>query len=195
MLPKEKELAGLVRRVQEGNLEAFGAIYDRFYDSVYVYVFRQVHSHADTEDIVSGVFLDVIDKIGEFRWRGAGFAAWLFSVARHDVLDHFRRRGSRAREVTLSEEIEEMPARVTLEETMERKWDKQEMRDALDGLSEDQRQVMLLKLLFDFTNKQIAQVLDKNEGAVKALRRRAQLSLRRTLEGQESEPKIVLEDD
>ncbi|MBK5225428.1 MAG: sigma-70 family RNA polymerase sigma factor [Thermoleophilia bacterium] len=194
MQPKKRELIELVRRVQKGNLEAFGVIYDGFFDSVYAYVFRQVRSHANTEDIVSQVFLDAFEKIGAFRWRGAGFAAWLFRIARNDVLDDFRRRGVRAREVALSEVvIEQLPAKFSVEDEMERMWDEQELLDAIDCLSEDQRQVMLLKLMLDFTNKQIAEVIDKNEGAVKALRRRALLSLRRILEGQETRPQTRTE--
>ncbi|MHB9052865.1 MAG: RNA polymerase sigma factor [Thermoleophilia bacterium] len=195
MLTEKKELAALVRRVQKGDLEAFEVIYERFFDSVYAYVFRQVGSHADTEDIVSGVFLAAFEKIGKFSWRGAGFAAWLFCIARYDVLDHFRRLGSPARKVALLEDAEQLPDQASVEKTAERKWDQQELRDAVDRLSEEQRQVVLLKLMFDFTNKQIAEVLDKNEGAVKALRHRALLSLRRILEGQEPGPKIGLEDD
>lgn len=196
MQPKKRELVQLVRRVQKGNLEAFGVIYDGFFDSLYAYVFRQVRSHANTEDIVSQVFLDAFEKIGEFRWRGAGFAAWLFRIARNDVLDHFRRQGVRAREVALSEVvIEQLPAKSSVEDEMERKWDEQELLDAIDCLSEDQRQVMLLKLMLDFTNKQIAEVIDKTEGAVKALRRRALSSLRRILEGQETRPLTGLNDE
>lgn len=180
-MSEKRELAKLVRRVQKGDVEAFGLIYDRFFDSVYAYVLRQVGSPADAEDIVSGVFLEVFEKIGGFTWRGAGFAAWLFRIARNDVFDHFRRQGNRTRTIALTE-IEEKPAGTRVEEIAERAWDEKELLRAVDQLSDEQRQVVLLKLMFNFSNRQVSTVIDKSEGAVKALQHRALISLRKILD-------------
>ncbi|MHB0866536.1 MAG: RNA polymerase sigma factor [Thermoleophilia bacterium] len=180
-MSEKRELKKLVRRVQSGDLEAYGALYDRFFDSVYGYVLRQVREPADAEDIVSGVFLEVLEKIDGFTWRGAGFAAWLFRIARNDVLDHFRRRGNRSRETELTVGIDAVPAAELVESLAERSWDEQELRTAITRLSEEQQQVILLKLMLNFSNRQIGDVLDKSEGAVKALRHRAMFSLRQIL--------------
>ncbi|MHB1390141.1 MAG: RNA polymerase sigma factor [Thermoleophilia bacterium] len=184
-MSEKRELKKLVHRVQSGDVEAYGILYDRFFDSVYGYVLRQVREPTDAEDIVSGVFLEVLEKIDGFTWRGAGFAAWLFRIARNDVMDHFRRRGSRSRETELTVEIDTMPATEMVEFQAERAWDEQELRTAITRLSEEQQQVILLKLMLNFSNRQIGEVLDKSEGAVKALRHRAMLSLQQILtEGQ-----------
>lgn len=182
---EKRELKKLVRRVQSGDLEAYGMLYDRFFDSVYAYVLRQVREPADAEDIVSGVFLEVFEQIGGFTWHGAGFAAWLFRIARNDVLDHFRRLGSRSRDTELTVKIDAMPDAATVDSLAEQAWDEQALRQAITRLSEEQQQVILLKLMLNFSNRQIGDVLDKSEGAVKALRHRAMLSLRQILtEGQ-----------
>lgn len=184
-MSEKRELKKLVRRVQEGDLAAYSVLYDRFFDSVYAYVLRQVREPADAEDIVSGVFLEVFEQIGGFNWRGAGFASWLFRIARNDVLDHFRRRGNRSRETELTVQVDAMPAATMVDSLAEQAWDAQELREAIARLSEEQQQVILLKLMLDFSNRQIGDVLDKSEGAVKALRHRAMLSLRQILtEGQ-----------
>lgn len=180
-MTEKSELRGLIRQIQDGDRDAFGALYDRFFDSVYGYVLRQVGSSADAEDITAGVFLEVFEKIGGFTWRGAGFSAWLFRIARNDVLDHFRQR-SPAKESALMEEIEQLPAAATVDQQAEKKWSAQELLAAITRLSEEQRQVVLLKLTLNFSNRQTGVVLGKSEGAIKALQHRALLSLREILD-------------
>jgi RNA polymerase sigma-70 factor (ECF subfamily) len=181
-LTEKGELAGLVKQVQRGDLEAFGIIYDRFFDQIYAYVLRQVGSPADAEDIVSGVFLEAVEKIDRFTWRGAGFAAWLFRIARNDVIDHFRRRGVGARETATTEDIVELADAGRVEDLVEKAWTERELMQAIAGLSEEQRTVILLKLMFNFSNRQIGGVIGKSEGAVKALKHRALLSLRKIMD-------------
>lgn len=180
-MSEKRELARLVRQVQKGDLEAFGQLYDRFYGPVFAYVLHQVGSPADAEDIVSGVFLDALQKIGGFTWRGAGFRAWLFSIARNDVMDHFRRLG-RSREAAITEQHMELASSDRVESIAEAAWDEHQLREAVWQLSDEQQQVILLKLMVNFSNGQIAAVLSKSEGAVKALQHRALENLRKIME-------------
>lgn len=185
-MTEKEELAELVKRARKGSGEAFGQLYDRFADQVYAFVLRQVGNPADAEDITAGVFLDAMQQIGRFRWRGAGFAAWLFSIARHDVLDYFRKRG-RTREAELTEETLLQPSATRVEEQVAATWEADELRRAVSSLSLDQQQVVLLKLLMNFSNRQIGAVLGKSEGAVKALQHRALRALREALDAQDKE--------
>ncbi|MHB1412563.1 MAG: sigma-70 family RNA polymerase sigma factor [Thermoleophilia bacterium] len=180
-MTEKRELARLVKQVQNGDLEAFGQLYDRFYGPVFAYVLHQVGSPADAEDIVSGVFLDALQKIGGFTWRGAGFGAWLFSIARNDVMDYFRRQG-RSREATITEQHMELASAERVDRIAEAAWDERRLREAVWQLSEEQQQVVLLKLMVNFSNGQIAAVLSKSEGAVKALQHRALENLRKIME-------------
>lgn len=181
-MTEKRELSRLIKRIQKGDADAFGQLYDRFYDPVYTYVLRQTGSRADAEDITAEVFLYVLEKIDGFSWHGAGFAAWLFRIARNDVLDHFRRLGRGARETAMTEEIMELPSAALVEDQANKAWDERELRRAIAELSEEQQQVVLLKLMMNFSNRQIGEVLDKSEGAVKALTHRAMLALRKRLE-------------
>jgi RNA polymerase sigma-70 factor (ECF subfamily) len=181
-LSEQRELARLVKRARKGDAKAFGEIYDRYHEQIYVYVLHQVGTPADAEDITAGVFLDVLEKIEGFTWQGSGFAAWLFRIARNDVLDFFRRRGRKSREITLTDEILELPARETVEGQAETAADERELLAAIGKLSEDQQQVVLLKLLANLSNRQVGEVMSKGEGAVKALQHRALITLRKFLE-------------
>ncbi|MBI5870325.1 MAG: sigma-70 family RNA polymerase sigma factor [Actinobacteria bacterium] len=187
-MTEKRELARLIKRIQKGDADAFGQLYDRFHGPVYSYVLRQVGKPADAEDITSTVFLYVLEKIDGFTWRGAGFAAWLFRIARNDVLDHFRRHGTGAREIALPEDMLERPSGVLVEEQFETATEERRLLCAINGLSEEQRQVVLLKLMMNFSNRQVGEVLDKTEGAVKALTHRALQALRKEMEKQEGDP-------
>ena len=183
-MTEKRKLAKLVKRVQKGDSDAFGQIYDRYYDPIYAYVLHQVGSRADAEDITAGVFLDALERIERFSWRGAGFEAWLFRIARHDVLDHFRWHRRRMHDVALEDTERTLPpARVA--DPAEATCEKGYLLQAISNLSEEQQQVILLKLVADLSNKQIGEVLSKSEGAIKALRYRALLSLKKVLDGWE----------
>ena len=181
-MTEKRELSRLIKRIQRVDAEAFGQIYDRFHDKVYLYVYRQTGSRTEAEDITANVFLYVLEKIDGFTWRGAGFAAWLFRIARNDVLDYFRKKGNGAREVALTEEIMEQPSRLRVEDEAEAAFDERRLRLAITELSEEQQQVVLLKLMMNFSNRQIGEVLGKSEGAVKALTHRALQGLRKNLD-------------
>lgn len=185
-MPNKQALAKLIGRAQRGDPEAFGQIYELFIDSIYSYVLGLVGRPVDAEDITAGLFLDLLEKIDRFSWRGAGFEAWLFRMARNDVIDHFRRTKRSSREIELSEAINP-PATDRIEQIAEAEWDQRKLLWAIRQLSEDQQQVVLLKLMVNFSNRQIGEVISKSEGAVKALQFRALKALRIILEENQSD--------
>ena len=191
-MTEKRELARLIKRIQKGDAEAFGQLYNRFHDKVFLYVYRQTGSKTDAEDITAGVFLYVLEKIDGFTWRGAGFAAWLFRIARNDVLDHFRKKGNGTREVALTDEIMQLPSHLLVEEQAETSFRDRQLRLAITELSEEQQQVMLLKLTMNFSNRQVGEVLGKSEGAIKALTHRALLGLRKKMEEQMMSKNTIL---
>jgi len=175
-------LEELVERVKQGDISAFGRIYDRLFDKVYGYVYRQVGKRAEAEDITSGVFLNAFEKIGGFTWQGAGFNAWIFRIAHNSVIDHFRRQGRPFFEIEAVEETLEQPA-AGLEEMIDTAWEEEELYAAIDDLPDEQKQVILLRLMVNLSNREIGEVLSKSEGAVKALQHRAMTNLRKSLAG------------
>ncbi len=189
-MTEKRELVRLIKRIQKGDAEAFGQLYDRFHDQIYSYVLRQVGSKSDAEDITAGVFLYVLEKIDDFTWRGAGFAAWLFRIARNDVLDYFRRQGTSSREIALTDEVADRPSELRVDQQAETAADEEELRQAIGQLSDEQRQVILLKLMMNFSNRQIGEVLGKSEGAIKALTHRALLALRKQMERPDMEERV-----
>ncbi|MBE0428755.1 MAG: sigma-70 family RNA polymerase sigma factor [Thermoleophilia bacterium] len=184
--PEKHKLKKLAQRAQKGNAEAFGQIYDQLHNQVYAYVLRQVRSRTDAEDIVAEIFLSAWRNMDRFDWKDAGLEPWLFRIARNSVIDHFRRVG-RSRESGLGEEIKERASGETVEDAAETAWRQRELLAAIDRLSDEQRQVVLLRLVANLSSRQIGEVLEKSEGAVKALQYRALTNLRDILEHENDE--------
>ena len=83
-------IVALVELAQRGDAEAFGQLYDHYVPSVYRYVYYRVGTHALAEDITSETFLRALRSLGSFRWQGRDFGAWLVTIARNLVTDHFK---------------------------------------------------------------------------------------------------------
>jgi RNA polymerase sigma-70 factor (ECF subfamily) len=130
------------------------------------------------EDLTAEVFLKALESIDSYTFRGVPLLAWLFRIARNIVADYFR-GGAWPVEVSLEEEM------VTAEgagDVFERQFTQQHLIQALGGLTEDQQDVIILRIVDGFSVTDVAQILGKSEGAVKSLQRRALDSLSRVLE-------------
>ena len=114
----------LVEAAQGGETEAFGRLYDHYSDTVYRYIYYRVGCKATAEDLTSETFLRALRRIGTFTWQGRDFGAWLVTIARNLVADHFK--SSRFRlEVTTGEmldanEVERSPEDSVLESALQR---------------------------------------------------------------------------
>src|SRR3712207_1023652 len=84
------DVVALVAAAQQGDPEAFGALYDRYVDVVYRYIYYRVSNPSLTEDLVSETFLRALRRVTSFTWQGRDFGAWLVTIARNLIADHFK---------------------------------------------------------------------------------------------------------
>lgn len=155
--------------------EAFGEIYDIHFDRIYAYIYRKTGDRQVAEDLTSDTFMKALANIKNYKFTGQPFAAWLYRIASNVVTDHYRAR----RPVTSLDEGLQMPATDTgPEEAVLHLDDQQAVARAIQTLSPDQQDVILLRFTGDLKLKEIAQVIGKTEGAVKALMFRALGSLK-----------------
>jgi len=147
----------------------FAELYQRHFERVYAFVSRRVCERHEVEDVTADVFHRALANINRFEWRGAPFAAWLFRIAANAIAD---RRQSNARQ-----QGEPLP-----EEASEAGSEQIETRAMIfrlvDALPEDQRRVVIKRFVEQKSVREIAQELQKSEGAVKQLQFRALESLR-----------------
>jgi RNA polymerase sigma-70 factor, ECF subfamily len=170
-----------VARAQAGDRAALEDLYLLHFDRVYSYLQMTVGNRHDAEDLTNQTFVKMLESIERFEWRKAPFSAWLFRIAHNLAIDHFRSR----RRWQPEEEPPEPPDvdhRSAEDEAMHA-IGRRSMLEMIEGLSEDQQQVLTLKFGFNFSNGEAATILGKSEGAVKSLQHRALASLQRQLTG------------
>ncbi len=179
--------AQLVKQAQAGEKSAFVALYQQNYPSVYTYIYYRVGEQMTAEDLTAEVFVRLVDKIHTFKPGKKPILAWLYTIAGNLVTDHHRRNG-RATWLPLSA----LPSKTEAHsnghspaQTIQKKQAHHRLFAAMGQLTEDQRQVVLLKFVERRSNLETAAILGKTEGAVKALQHRALATLRRTLEKDE----------
>jgi RNA polymerase sigma-70 factor (ECF subfamily) len=173
------EEATLIQQAKGGDPAAFAEIYDRCQPAIYRYVYYQVNDAATAEDLTSEVFVRLVEKIDHFAYRGRPLLAWLYTIARNLITDH-RRRARYGTPIEL--EKQPIPDATDVESTVEHTLAQHRLINAIGGLTDDQRQVILLKFIEGVDNATAAHVLGKSINAVKALQHRARASLRRILE-------------
>jgi RNA polymerase sigma-70 factor (ECF subfamily) len=176
---RSDELRRLVGLAQEGDREALESLYLLHFDRIYSYLHLSVGNRHDAEDLTTQTFLKMLESIGRFRWRRAPFSAWLFRIAHNLAMDHFRatKRLQPEEEVPEPDGAEESSAEEAALEAIGRR----SMLELIENLSHEQKQVLTLKFLFNFSNGEAATILGKTEGAVKSLQHRALASLQRQI--------------
>jgi RNA polymerase sigma-70 factor (ECF subfamily) len=171
----------LVSRAQEGDRDALEELYLIHFDRIYGYLHMSVGNRHDAEDLTTQTFLKMLESIGRFRWRSAPFSAWLFRIAHNLAMDHFRsaRRWQPEEEPPEPAGSEEPSAEQGALEAIGR----ESMLELIERLSHEQKQVLTLKFVFSFSNREVATILGKTEGAIKSLQHRALVSLQKQLAG------------
>src|SRR5919202_1344113 len=171
----------LVERAQQGDRDALEELYLLHFDRIYSYLHMSVGNRHDAEDLTTQTFLKMLESIDRFRWRSVPFSAWLFRIAHNLAMDHFRaaRRWQPEEEVPEPEDRREASAEDAALEAI----GQASMLELIDALSPDQRQVLTLKFVFNFSNGEAAAILGKSEGAVKSLQHRALASLQKQVAG------------
>jgi len=174
-----QQLRRLVDRAQQGDRAALEELYLLHFDRIYSYLHMSVGNRHDAEDLTTQTFLKMLEAIGRFRWRTAPFSAWLFRIAHNLAMDHFRatKRWQPEEEVPEPEGSEESSAEEAALESIGRR----SMLELIENLSHEQKQVLTLKFVFNFSNGEAATILGKTEGAVKSLQHRALASLQKQI--------------
>jgi RNA polymerase sigma-70 factor (ECF subfamily) len=172
-----QDVRRLVERAQAGDRQALEELYLLHFDRIYSYLHMSVGNRHDAEDLTTQTFMKMLESIKGFRWRAAPFSAWLFRIAHNLAMDHFRA----ARRWQPEEDVPE-PAGETepsAEAAALQSIGRQSMLELIEDLSQEQKQVLTLKFVFNLPNAEVATVLGKTEGAVKSLQHRALVSLQK----------------
>ncbi len=180
---ERRVVAQAVARAKAGDHEAIRFLYMRYADNVYGYVRSIVRDHHEAEDVTQHVFAKLMTALPKYQAREVPFAAWILRVARNVALDHMRQRRA-----IPCEEVRE------LEPTRDDRGDSQQtslsLREALEELPEDQREVVVLRHLVGLSPGEIAGRMNKSEPSVHGLHHRGRGALRSTLVERDCAPAV-----
>jgi RNA polymerase sigma-70 factor (ECF subfamily) len=178
------EVRDLVARAQAGDAEAFGLIYDRYLETVYRFVYFRVGNRQLAEDLTADTFLRALNHIGGFTWQGRDLGAWLVTIARNRVADHFK-SGRYRLEVSagdvLDTDREDGTPEGSPEVAVVDHLTNVTLLGAVKQLNPEQQECIVLRFLQGFSVAETAETMGKTQGAIKALQYRATRSLARLL--------------
>lgn len=184
------EAWALVERIQTAGDDsaartaAFDEIYRRYYDTVMRFVYFRVGNRPLAEDLTSDVFLRALKRIDTLTWRGSDLGAWLVTIARNLIADHFK-SGRYRLEVTTGDVLDADQADRGVEGAPELAVidhiTNVDLLTAVKKLNPEQQECIVLRFLNGFSVAETAQTMGKNEGAIKALQYRATRALYRLL--------------
>lgn len=185
----------MLERAKKGEAEGITALYRHFLPGVFAYIAARVPDRSIAEDLTSEVFLKMVEGIEKVRTREeAGIAAWLFQVARITIAGYYRQREKQPDFVSLEPANEEGDTHTcehyfalanhpdtdpVLRSESREDWDT--VVRAINTLTEDQRQVLVGRLILGYDVATVARMIGKQANAVKALQFRALQSLNRIL--------------
>jgi len=168
----------LVRRTQQHDQDAFAQLYEEYFDKIYRYIAFKIGNKTEAEDMTQQVFLNAIKSISSFRWRGIPFSAWLFRIAHNQVVDYLRKKAKHAT-TSLDEVLVSNGNNPQL--VAEQNLDIERLLLATKQLTQAQREVISLRFASELSIAQVARVMGKSQGAIKALQHSAIVALRKTL--------------
>ncbi|WP_185000608.1 sigma-70 family RNA polymerase sigma factor [Crossiella cryophila] len=170
--PPAGEAWALVQAAQAGDSEAFGRLYDQYVDVVFRYVLFRVGDRSLAEDFTSETFLRALRRISSVSYQGRDVGAWFVTIARNLILDHVK--SSRYRfEVPTAELSDNSEPLAGPEQAVLAEATNAELLKCVGQLNTDQRECIVLRFLQGLSVAETAEVMGRNEGAIKALQHRA----------------------
>jgi RNA polymerase sigma-70 factor, ECF subfamily len=175
-----KEERDLVKKAKRGERESFGILYDKHFDAIYRFILLKTGNKTDAEDISHQVFLSAWQKINKYEFQGFPFSSWLYKIASNAVIDHWRTSKPNVSIDLVSENyLSELPE---LHNNLDQKFELKLVKNAIPRLEPDQQSVIIMRFVDELSTKEIANILDKSEGAVRVIQHRALKQLRKLIE-------------
>lgn len=174
-----RELERVIGAAKRGDQEAIRYLYLRFADNVYGYARSILRDEYEAEDVTQQVFARLMTAIGGYEQRTVPFSSWLLRITHNMSIDHIRRRRAvPVEEPRIADEgREEIAAELSLT-----------LREALEELPEEQREVVVLRHIAGMSPSEIAEHLGKSEDSVHGLHHRGRRALKQELARRDAAP-------
>jgi RNA polymerase sigma factor (sigma-70 family) len=166
----------LMIEVKKGDLDKLGVLYEKYNRPLFAYFYKMTSDSPASEDLVHVVFCKVLKYREHFRAGEGSFSVWLFRIAHNAGIDHFHKE----KPFRNADNVEDMDLKSNADTIgdFDRKERAERMRRALNGLTDIQRETLILSRFHDLTYDEIARIMHCREGTIKARVFRAMETLR-----------------
>jgi len=175
MTPTDRDL---VDAYHYGDREAFGVLYDRYIEKIYRFIYYKTFDTEIAEDLTSSTFFKALNKIGTLDTTKGGFSAWLYSIARNTVIDHYRTNKFSA---NTGEDVFDLVSEELVAETVDTNQTLKRVTAYLSNLSREQREIVTLRLWEERSYQEIAEIIGGTETAARMSFSRTMKKLRADL--------------
>jgi RNA polymerase sigma-70 factor, ECF subfamily len=176
----------LAERASRGEIDAFGALYRRYVDRIYGFIYRRSGSADVAEEITASTFERALRGMPAFRWQGGGFGSWLFRIAANELTTLYRTQQRSTARLALLKAMPTTPAPAADTALLEAD-QVAELLDALATLPERYQEVISLRYLAGLSHTEAAETMGLSKPALATLLYRAIGSLKKAA-GEGSEP-------
>src|SRR5688572_20118905 len=156
MTPEQEKL---IKRAKSGDSQAISELYRAHAQMIYRFIAYRVPTTADAEDLTSEVFMRMLEGLPSYEIMEVPFEAWLYRIATHRIADFFRKHSRQKQHIELHETLandDPMP-----EEAMQRQQEFKRLRNALEYLTQEQQDVLLLRFIENKNHQDVADILEK----------------------------------
>lgn len=170
--------AQLVASYLGGDTAAFGVLYDRYIEKIYRFIYYKTFDVATAEDLTSSTFFKALSKVGTLDLSRGTFSAWLYSIARNTVIDHYRSDHFSA---ASGEDVFDLAQNMRTPETLDAERSLAAVQTYLQTLTAAQREIVTLRIWDERSYQEIAEIVGGTEGSVKMTFSRTLRKLRKDL--------------
>jgi len=169
----------LLQRARERDPAALATIYDTYAPKIYAYIYRHIRDPHRAEDLTSTVFLKMLESLDKDKFARDKLQSWLYRIAHNVIIDDVRYQQRRPTQTLY--DVVETPQDKDPAFLVQKQMQEEAVWNAIQQLTDDQKDVIILRFGEGLTAPQVAQILDKTEEAVRALQRRGLANLRKLL--------------
>lgn len=139
--------------------DQFDELYRQHVAEIYRFVFYKVSSKETAEDITAQVFMQALEHLAKFQYQpGAKFSSWLYTIARNQVIDYYRKH----KEVANVDEIDPIPVPETASSTVDEHIHQERVQVILKQLAPDDQEILTLRLWQEKSYSEVAKILQLN---------------------------------
>jgi RNA polymerase sigma-70 factor (ECF subfamily) len=157
---KQKQL---VKQAQNGDQEAFGQLYELYFEKIYRFIYFKTTDRQTTEDLTSQTFFKALENLAKFKGEIAQFKSWIYKIAHNLVIDHYRTNRDHT-PLDLAQDLaapEQTAAKTAINLELEK------VINYLDTLDPQDRQLIVLRIWDELSYREIAAIIGKSEASLK----------------------------